>query len=70
MLKYNENKILQTPVEELLNFLTNDIIKSKFFDKNNLDSVLKSDFEIKISKKTLEEINEQYKIRKSLPALE
>ena len=70
LLKYNENKILQTPVEELLNFLTNDIIKSKFFDKNNLDSVLKSDFEIKISKKTLEEINEQYKIRKSLPALE
>ena len=69
LLKYNELKILKTPIEELLNYLTNDIIKSKFFDKDNLNSVLIASLEIKIGNKTLENINEQYQIKKSLPLL-
>jgi hypothetical protein len=58
LLKYNELKILKTPIEELLNFLTNDIIKSKFFEKDNLNDVMKASFKIKIGRHTLEEINE------------
>ena len=69
LLKFNENIILQTPVEELLNFLTNDIIKTKFFDKNNLESVMKADFEIYISRNTLDEIKEQYNIKKNITSL-
>ena len=69
LLKFNENIILQTPVEELLNFLTNDIIKTKFFDKNNLESVMKADFEIYISRSTLDEIKEQYNIKKNISSL-
>ena len=69
LLKFNENIILQTPVEELLNFLTNDIIKTKFFDKNNLESVMKADFEIYISRNTLDEIKEQYNIKKNISSL-
>ena len=69
LLKYNELKILKTPIEELLNFLTNDIINSKFFDKDNLNDVMKAAFEIKIGRSTLEEITEQYKMKKNLPLL-
>ena len=69
LLKYNELKILKTPIEELLNFLTNDIIKSKFFEKDNLNDVMKASFEIKIGRHTLDEIIEQYKMKKNLPSL-
>ena len=69
LLKYNELKILKTPIEELLNYLTNDIIKSKFFEKDNLNGILKASFEIKIGKNLLDEITEQYKIKKNLPSL-
>ena len=70
LLKYNEIRLLKTSIEELLNFLTNDIIKTKFFDKDNLNSVMKACFEFKIPRKILDEINEQCKIKKSLPSLE
>ena len=70
LLKYNEIRLLKTSIEELLNFLTNDIIKTKFFDKDNLNSVMKACFEFKIPKKILDEINEQCKIKKCLPSLE
>ena len=69
LLKYNELKILKTPIEELLNYLTNDIIKSKFFEKDNLNGISKASFEIKIGKNLLDEITEQYKIKKNLPSL-
>ena len=69
LLKYNELKILKTPIEELLNFLTNDIINSKFFDKDNLNDVVKASFEIKIGRSTLEDITEQYNMKKNLPLL-
>ena len=69
LLKYNELKILKTPIEELLNFLTNDIINSKFFGKDNLNDVMKASFEIKIGRSTLEDITEQYKMKKNLPLL-
>ena len=69
LLKFNEIKILKTPMEELLNFLTNDIIKSQFFAKDNLIAISKADFEIKIKNKILEDITEQYKLKKNLSAL-
>ena len=56
-------------MEELLNFLTNDIIKSQFFAKDNLIAISKADFEIKIKNKILEDITEQYKLKKNLSAL-
>ena len=69
LLKFNELKIIKTPMEELLNYLTNEIIKSKYFEKDNLNAVMKASFGIKIRRQILEEINEQYKIKKSLPLL-
>ena len=69
LLKYNDIKILKTPMEELLNYLTNDVIKCKFFEKNNLTDVLKASIEYKIKKQILDDTNEQYKIKKSLPSL-
>ena len=70
LLKYNEVKILKTPMEELLNYLTNDIIKSKFFEKDNLNSVVKAAFMIKIKNNILIQTEEQYKNQKNLPPLE
>ena len=69
LLKYNELKILKTPKEDLLNFLTNDIIKSKYFEKENLNDVMKASFEVKTRRETLKEITEQYTIRQNLPSL-
>jgi hypothetical protein len=69
LLKYNDIKILKTPMEELLNYLTNDVIKCKFFEKGNLTDVLKASIEYKIKKQILDDTNEQYKIKKSLPSL-
>ena len=69
LLKFNEVKILKTPMEELLNFLTNDIIKSDYFNKDNLNCVVETELEIIIEKNIMEEINEQYKLKKSLPPL-
>ena len=70
LLKFNEVKILKTPMEELLNFLTNDIIKSKFFDKDNLNCVVEAELKIIIEQNILDEINEQYQLKKSLPSLD
>ena len=70
LLKFNEVKILKTPMEELLNFLTNEIIKSEYFNKDNLNCVIETELEIIIEKNIMEEINEQYKLKKSLPSLD
>ena len=69
LLKFNEIKILKTPMEELLNFLTNDIIKSDYFGKNNLNCAIEAELEICIENNILEEINEQNNLKKSLPSL-
>ena len=69
LLKFNEIKILKTPMEELLNFLTNDIIKSDYFGKNNLNCAIEAELEIYIENNILEEINEQNNLKKSLPSL-
>ena len=69
LLKFNEIKILKTPMEELLNFLTNDIIKSEYFGKNNLNCAIEAELEICIENNILEEINEQNNLKKSLPSL-
>ena len=70
LLKFNEIKILKTPMEELLNFLTNDVIKSDYFGKNNLNCAIEAELEICYENNIIEEINEQNKLKKSLPSLD
>ncbi len=70
LLKFNECKILNTPIEELLNYLTNDIIKSKYFDKDNIKEVMSAFIKFKINGKILEDTENQYNLQKALPALE
>ena len=53
LLKFNECKILNTSIEELLNYLTNDIIKSKYFDKDNIKEVMSAVIKFKINRKIL-----------------
>ena len=70
LLKFNEPKIINTPIEELLNYLTNDIIKSKYFDKDNISDVMNASIQFKINGKMLKETEAQYNLSKSLPKLE
>ena len=70
LLKYNESKILNIPIEELLNYLTNDIIKSKYFDKDNIKDIMNASIKFKINGKILEDTEKQYNIKKKLPSLE
>ena len=70
LLKFNECKILNTPIEELLNYLTNDIIKSKYFDKDNIKEVMSAFIKFKINGKILEDTENQYNLQKALPTLE
>ena len=70
LLKYNECKILNTPIEELLNYLTNDIIKSKYFEKDNINDVMNASIKFKINGKILEDTETQYNLQKALPPLE
>ena len=70
LLKYNEFKILNTPNEELLNYLTNDIIKSKYFGKDNIYEIMNASIKFKINGKMLEETEKQYYFLKALPPLE
>ena len=70
LLKFNEYKILNTPIEELLNYLTNDIIKSKYFEKDNINDVMYASVKFKINGKILEDTENQYSLKKALPALE
>ena len=70
LLKYNESKIISTPIEELLNYLTNDIIKSKYFEKDNIKDILKSSIKFKINGAIMDETQKQFTMKKSLPKLE
>ena len=70
LLKYNEYKILNTPIEELLNYLTNDIIKSKYFEKDNINEVINASIKFKINSKIFEDTEKQYNLKKTLPTLE
>ena len=70
LLKFNEYKILNTPIEELLNYLTNDIIKSKYFEKNNINDIMYASIKFKINGKILDDTEKQYSLKKALPALE
>lgn len=70
LLQFNENIILSKPIEELLNYLTNDIIKSKYFDKDNVNEVMNASIKFKVNGKILEETQKQYNLMKALPTLE
>ena len=70
LLKYNESKIISTPIEELLNYLTNDIIKSKYFEKDNIKDILNSSIKFKINGVIMDETQKQFNMKKSLPKLE
>ena len=70
LLKYNEYKILNTPNEELLNYLTNNILKSKYFEKDNINEVMNASIKFKINGKILEDTEKQYYLKKALPPLE
>ena len=70
LLKFNEYKILNTPIEELLNYLTNDIIKSKYFEKDNINDIMNASIKFKINGKILDDTEKQYSLKKALPALE
>jgi len=70
LLKYNESKIISTPIEELLNYLTNDIIKSKYFEKGNINDILNSSIKFKINGIIISETEKQFYMKKSLPKFE
>ena len=70
LLKFNEYKILNTPIEELLNYLTNDIIKTKYFEKDNINDIMNASIKFKINGKILDDTEKQYSLKKALPALE
>jgi hypothetical protein len=70
LLKYNEVRILNTPIEELLNYLTNDIIKSTYFDKDNFDDVMNASIKFKINGAILSDTEKQYNMQKQLAPLE
>jgi len=70
LLKYNEAIIVNKPIEELLNYLTNDIIKSKYFEKDNIKDILNSSIKFKINGEILNETQKQFSMKKSLPKLE
>ncbi len=70
LLKYNEVIILNTPTEDVLNYLTNDIIKSTYFDKDNIDGVLNASIKFKINKLILNDTQTQYYMKKKLTPLQ
>ena len=70
LLKYNESIIINIPIEELLNYLTNDIIKSKYFEKDNIKDILNASIKFKINGVVIEETGKQFSMKKSLPKLE
>ena len=70
LLKYNEYKILNTPIEELLNYLTNDIIKSQYFAKDNVNEIMNASIKFKINGIILEETEKQFHLKKGLPTLQ
>ena len=70
LLKYNEYKILNTPIEELLNYLTNDIIKSQYFAKDNVNEIMNASIKFKINGIILEETEKQFYLKKGLPTLQ
>jgi hypothetical protein len=70
LLKYNESKIISTPIEELLNYLTNDIIKSKYFEKGNINDILNSSIKFKINGIIISETEKQFNMKKNLPKFE
>ena len=70
LLKYNEVIILNTPTEDVLNYLTNDIIKSTYFDKDNIDGVLNASIRFKINKLILNDTQTQYYMKKKLTPLQ
>ena len=70
LIKNNESKIMNTPIEELLNYLTCEIIKTKYFDKNNSAEIMKAYLKYKINGEMLAETESQYMMKKSLTKLE
>ena len=69
LLKYNESKIINTPLEELLFYLTNDILKSKYFEKDNITDVMNASIKFKVNGLILSETEKQYNLKKTLPNL-
>ena len=70
LIKNNESKIMNTPIEELLNYLTCEIIKTKYFDKNNSAEIMKAYLKYKINGEMLADTESQYMMKKSLTKLE
>ncbi|MCQ2819683.1 MAG: TBC domain-containing protein [archaeon] len=66
LIKHFEGKLLKLPFEELLQFLINDMIKSQFFQNENCDTLMFINANLKIEKKLLKSILNEYDIRKKL----
>ena len=67
LLKYNESKIVNLPFEGLLNFMTSEIIKSNFFEKDNLNEINKASFLYYINNSLLSNTEKEYDMKKNLP---
>ena len=70
LLKYNECNILNLPFEDLLNYLTCEIIKSSFFGKDNLNEINKASFLFDITNALLSNIEKEFDMKKKLPKIE
>jgi hypothetical protein len=64
LLKHFEKKLLTLSYEDLLHFLITDIIKSEFFDNENLNSLLNITINFKIEGELIKSIENEYELKK------
>jgi hypothetical protein len=67
LLKHFEKKLLSLSYEDLLHFLITDIIKSDFFDNENLNSLFYITINFKIESGLIESIEKEYELKKKAP---
>ena len=67
LLKNFEKKLLTLSYEDLLHFLITDIIKSEFFDNDNLKTLFFITINFKIESGLIESIENEYELKKKAP---
>jgi len=60
MLKSYEKELVQFKYEHLLNFLINDLIKSRFFQNDNFDNFIEVSKSIKIKSGLINNLENEY----------
>ena len=66
VLHYFENTLINMSYDDMMQFLINDILKSDFFSCKNEDNIKNILENIKISKKLIKNIEDEYNLEKKL----